>query len=159
MGLRAELSERRCGAVGSGHTGALHLSFSPGLALPVPPPYPLPPDPQPRQRGTGPRTLGAPPPRTGPCWSWLVVFQNKVVDVDGMKVKLQVRGDVREGVRAGGPWEGPGSADGCTHPGHRSGTRQARRGSAASPTPTTATPMVSTGPRPPGFCPRRAPGV
>lgn len=25
-------------------------------------------------------------------WSWLAVFQNKVLDVDGMKVKLQVRG-------------------------------------------------------------------
>ncbi|XP_040110096.1 ras-related protein Rab-26 isoform X2 [Oryx dammah] len=42
------------------------------------------------RRGTGPQTLGAPPPRTGPRWSWLVVFQNKVVDVDGMKVKLQI---------------------------------------------------------------------
>lgn len=25
------------------------------------------------------------------CWRWLIVFQNKVLDVDGMKVKLQVR--------------------------------------------------------------------
>ncbi|KAM5198443.1 ras-related protein Rab-26 isoform 12-T12 [Hipposideros larvatus] len=34
------------------------------------------------------------PPARGwhwaPCWSWLVVFQNKVLDVDGMKVKLQI---------------------------------------------------------------------
>ncbi|XP_055265184.1 ras-related protein Rab-26 isoform X2 [Moschus berezovskii] len=52
------------------------------------------PNPQPRQRGTGPETLGAPPSRTvhqcqalaGAGW----LFQNKVVDVDGMKVKLQI---------------------------------------------------------------------
>ncbi|XP_019504002.1 PREDICTED: ras-related protein Rab-26 isoform X2 [Hipposideros armiger] len=34
------------------------------------------------------------PPARGwhwaPCWSWLVVFQNKVLDVDGTKVKLQI---------------------------------------------------------------------
>ena len=152
----------RAEAWGGGLGGTPEL-FTSGSALAwrclSPPPYPLPPDPQPHQKGTGPWTLGAPPPRMGPRWSWLVVFQNKVVDVDGMKVKLQVRGDVRWGVRAGGPWEGPDSADGCMRPGHRSGTRLARRGSAASLTPTTATPMVSTGPRPPGFCPRRAPRV
>ena len=50
-------------------------------------------------------------------------------------------------VRAGGPWGGPGSTDGCSRPGCRSGTLLARRGSAASPTPTTETPTVSTGPR------------
>nr|XP_025840529.1 ras-related protein Rab-26 isoform X4 [Vulpes vulpes] len=47
-------------------------------------------------------------------------FRNKVLDVDGVKVKLQT----------------PGCACRC-----RSGTQLARSGSAVSPTPTTATPM------------------
>lgn len=93
----------------------------------------------------------------GSRWSWLVVFQNKVVDVDGMKVKLQVRGGGGV-VKAGGPWEGPGSTDGCSHPGCRSGTRLARSGSAASPTPTTVTPTVSTGPGPQASAPGGHPG-
>lgn len=38
-------------------------------------------------------TLGALRPEDGrhPYCCWLLLFQNKVLDVDGMKVKLQVR--------------------------------------------------------------------
>lgn len=57
--------------------GLINFRLSPGPALPASPlPHPL------------------APARTwhwAHYWSWLVVFQNKVLDVDGMKVKLQVR--------------------------------------------------------------------
>lgn len=59
------------------NSGAYQLRLSHGPALPAfPLPHPL------------------APARTwhwAHYWSWLVVFQNKVLDVDGMKVKLQVR--------------------------------------------------------------------
>lgn len=75
-----------------------------------------------------------------PYCCWLVLFQNKVLDVDGMKVKLQVRlqecrfgaGDARE--RLGN------MTSACCH---RSGTQQVRSGSEVSPTPTTGMLMVS----------------
>ncbi|XP_006763972.1 PREDICTED: ras-related protein Rab-26 isoform X1 [Myotis davidii] len=56
--------------------GLINFRLSPGPALPASPlPHPL------------------APARTwhwAHYWSWLVVFQNKVLDVDGMKVKLQI---------------------------------------------------------------------
>lgn len=73
-----------------------------------------------------------------PYWCRLVLFQNKVLDVDGMKVKLQVRlqefgaGDTRE--RLGS------MTSACCH---RSGTRLVRSGSEVSPMPTTEMLTVS----------------
>lgn len=80
------------------------------------------------------------PPEDGrhPYWCWLLLFQNKVLDVDGVKVKLQVRlqecgaGDTRE--RLGS------MTSACCH---RSGTQLVRSGSEVSPMPTTEMLMVS----------------
>ena len=69
---------------------------------------------------------------------WLLLFQNKVLDVDGRKVKLQVRlqecgaGDTRE--RLGS------MTSACCH---RSGTQLVRSGSEVSPMPTTEMLTVS----------------
>lgn len=70
-----------------------------------------------------------------------VLFQNKALDVDGTKVKLQVRWRP-VGARDTWWWWG---ACGLTLPVRRSGTLPARSASAASLTPTTETPMVSPG--------------
>lgn len=73
-----------------------------------------------------------------PYSCWLLLFQNKVLDVDGMKVKLQVR--LQEG-GAGDTRERLGSmTSACCH---RSGTQLVRSGSEVSPMPTTGTLMVS----------------
>lgn len=87
-------------------------------------------------------TSGAPRAEVSrhPHCCWLVLFQNKVLDVDGMKVKLQVRLQGRR-FGAGDTGGTPGSVtSACCH---RSGTQLVRSGSEASPMPTTATLMVS----------------
>lgn len=89
-------------------------------------------------------TLGALRPEDGrhPYCCWLLLFQNKVLDVDGMKVKLQVSlQEYKFG--AGGTGERLGSmTSACCH---RSGTQLVRSGSEVSPMPTTGMLMVRHG--------------